>query len=107
MNKPTKLLASALVSGSVLLTAACGSSGSGRPSVGDIQKALTSSGSFNLPSGTPSTALTCIAKAIHDSKLSDDALKALVNRDKNFKPSTADQAAEAGMLSSIEACATK
>jgi len=85
----------------VLLTA-CGSgqeAGSGRPSVADITKSLTSGplssqlSDMGVPSSVPSTFYSCMAQELESSKLSDSALRAFVNADTNYKASSADQSA--------------
>lgn len=101
MNKPTKMIASALVGGSVLLTAACGSSD--RPSVSDIQNALQ-----KHESSIPASATKCIATVIHDSKISDGTLKKMVSGDVKFQDESAfpkdDQTAAKAALGQIMKC---
>ncbi|QIG43147.1 hypothetical protein G5V58_10585 [Nocardioides anomalus] len=74
---------------------ACGGGGGGRPSQDDIAKALKDSdnpaGSVFQSGGTSDDVIDCIAKALHDSDLSDDALQALVDGDKDFDGSKKDQ----------------
>ena len=73
---------------------ACG--GGGRPSEDDIAKALKDKdnpagrGVRRDPAGRATTIIDCIAKALHDSDLSDDALQAIVDGDEDFKGSKGD-----------------
>jgi len=100
MNKATKLIAAAIVGGSVLLTAGCG-----RPSTDDIQKAIAKASNVaGIPTSLTSEQYKCIATAIHDSKLSDDALKALVDGKSTFKASDGDDAAMEALGEKISAC---
>lgn len=78
----------------LVLLAACG--GGGRPSTADLSKALNDhdnkvaaqfTEAFNSPS---SDTLDCIAKVLHDSKVSDKSLKAIVDGDEDYKGSHAD-----------------
>lgn len=65
-----------LVAGALLLTAACGTD---RPSVQDITRSLKNGKAgtaFGLPSGLSDTQYACMAKAIVDSDLSDQAVAA-------------------------------
>jgi hypothetical protein len=91
----------------LLLTAACGGSGGGRPSVGDIQKELTKNGggdSFGLGDKFTGDTAKCFAKAIHDSDLSDKAVKALIDQDKDFKPSSSDEKAIGSITTEFSKC---
>ncbi|WP_028652180.1 hypothetical protein [Nocardioides halotolerans] len=66
---------------------ACGG-GDGRPSTDDIAKALKDkdnpAGAAFGTSGASDEILDCVAKALHDSDLSDDALNAIVDGDEKF-----------------------
>ena len=74
---------------------ACGGGGGGRPSQDDIAKALKDSdnpaGQAFQAGGTSDDVLDCVAKALHDSDLSDDALQALVDGDEKYDGSKKDQ----------------
>lgn len=72
---------------------ACG--GGGRPSEGDIAKALKDS---DNPAGQElggseigDEVIDCFAKALHDSDLSDEALQALVDGDEDFEAKGDDE----------------
>jgi hypothetical protein len=89
---------------------ACG--GGGRPSADDIAKALKDKGNpagaaFST-TGAADDAIDCIAKALHDSDLSDDALQAIVDGDKGFGGSSKDAEAMADpdFRDDIVKCAT-
>lgn len=92
MNKLAATMA-ALV---LLLTSACG--GGGRPSEGEVKEAFQSGmdqlGAMADSAGKMTDkAAACMAKALHGSKLSDEALRAMVDKDKEFKPSKEDEKA--------------
>lgn len=88
----------ALVALGLSLTAACGGGGD-RPSTSEVSKALTAN---NNATGTtlPKKQADCFAKLLVKSKVSDKTLKALVDADKKYKGSKADEKA-------ITAVATK
>lgn len=77
---------------------ACGG-GDGRPSTDDIAKALKDHDNVVATQFTEAFSdvdddvLDCIAKELHDSKISDDALQAIVDGDDDFKGSDKDSAA--------------
>ena len=86
---------------------ACGGGG-GRPSQDDIAKALKDS---DNPASAMATAasdkqIDCIAKALHDSDLSDDALQALVDGDEDYKGDKDDSQAMLDVASEFQKCAT-
>ena len=95
----------AAAAAALLLTAACGGDG-GRPSVDEITKTLKDKGgdSFGLGDKFNDDTAKCFAKAIENSKLSDKAVKALVDGDKDFKPSNSDTAALSGVTSEFAKC---
>jgi hypothetical protein len=74
---------------------ACGGGGGGRPSEDDIAKALKDgdnpAGAAFGSSGLDEKTIDCIAKAFHDSDLSDDALQAIVDGDEDYTGSKDDQ----------------
>lgn len=93
-----------------LALGACGSSSSsGRPSTEDISDSLQHGKAASLfDSGTalPATTADCMAKALHDSKLSDKTLQALVDGDKDYKGSKADATALSDLGSTMSSCVT-
>jgi hypothetical protein len=97
-----------VASAALLLTSACG--GGGRPSVDDVSKSLTdgkAGGLMNLPSGTLTDKVAdCLAKAIVDSDLSDDAVNALVDGDKDYKGGKDDTKAMTSVATKLGECAT-
>jgi hypothetical protein len=88
-------------------TAACGGGGGGRPSTDDISKALKgkAGSSLNITGDVGSKAIKCIAKVLEDSKISDKGLRAIVDADKNFKPSKSDEAQISDVTTKMEKCA--
>ncbi|PUA79835.1 hypothetical protein [Nocardioides currus] len=79
------------VAATVVLLAGCGGDGGGRPSVDELTDVLTEGGEiggedFSLPKDQAE----CVAKAFHDSDLSDEALNAMVEKDEDYEPSDAD-----------------
>jgi hypothetical protein len=89
---------------------ACGGGGGGgdRPSTDDIAKALKDDGNSAsaLATGASDDAIDCIAKALHDSDLSDDALQALVDADDSFEGSKDDEKAITDIADDIGRCLT-
>jgi hypothetical protein len=83
---------------------ACG--GGGRPSEDDISKALKDNSSFGDLSGAGDEAIDCIAKALHDSDLSDEALQAIVDGDEDYKGSSDDTKAATAMADDMAKCIT-
>lgn len=78
----------------VLTLSACGGGG-GRPSVSEIEDAITDS---DNPAGEAFSALeddqiTCVAEALEESDLSDEALQALVEGDEDYEGSDEDEQA--------------
>lgn len=78
----------------VLTLSACGGGG-GRPSVSEIEDALTDS---DNPAGEAFSSLedeqvTCVAEAFESSDLSDEALQALVEGDEDYEGSDEDEEA--------------
>ena len=73
---------------------ACGGGGD-RPSEDDIAKALKDSdnpaGAAFGGAGIGDEIIDCIAKALHDSDLSDDVLQALVDGDEDFEANADDE----------------
>jgi hypothetical protein len=93
-----KRVLSTLASAALVLAFASGCGGSdgggGRPSVSEISKSIQGG---TLGTDVSDKVATCVAKAFHDSDLSDEALRAIVDNDKDYKGSKADTKA----LSSI------
>jgi hypothetical protein len=88
---------------------ACGGGG-GRPSTDDIAKALKDEGNpagaaFGS-GGAADDAIDCIAKVLHDSDLSDDALQSLVDGDEGFETNKDDEEAIAKMTPEFAKCVT-
>jgi hypothetical protein len=90
----------------VVLTA-CGGS---RPSTDDIAKALKDksnpAGAEFGGSDASDKIIDCIAKVLHDSDLSDKALKAIVDGKVDFTPSSDDNKAIAGLTDDLTTCVT-
>jgi len=89
---------------------ACG--GGGRPSADDLAKALKDhdnsvAAQFTeaFPDASAGT-LDCIAKVLHDSKVSDDALQAIVDGDDDFKGSDKDSQALQDATTGMAKCIT-
>ncbi len=89
----------------VVLTA-CG--GGGRPSEDDIAKALKDKGNpigASLPDAADDI-IDCIAKVLHESDLSDDALQAIVDGDSDYGAKSDDAKAMAEITTDMAKCAT-
>lgn len=107
------LLGAGLVSVALALSACGGShdAAAGRPSVKELTESLTS-GSLAQEmgldkAGVPTSTMSCVAQKLEASKLSDGALRALLEADKDFNPSDDDQAALTDVASQIPSCATQ
>ena len=91
----------------LLLTSACG--GGDRPSADDVSKSLTdgkAGGLMNLPANTLTDKVAdCLAKAIVDSDLSDDAVNALVDGDAKYKGGKDDTKAMTSVATKLADCA--
>ena len=96
----------AVMAATLLFSAAACGGGDDRPSVDDITKTLKDKGadSFGLGDKFNDDTAKCFAKAIEKSDLSDKAVKALVDGDKDFKPSKSDEEALGGVTSDFAKC---
>jgi hypothetical protein len=113
----TKTLAALVASAALAVSlAACGSSsgsdGGGRPTTAQISdslqhgKAADLVGSISSGASIPAKVADCMASALHDSKISDGALKALVDGDEGYKGSDDDTQALSDATSQMVSCAT-
>jgi hypothetical protein len=96
----------ALVTGVLLVTTAC-SSGGTRPTQDELSTALQKGGGSvpGIDSGKVSKkAADCVAKVLVGSRISDRALKAIIDGTKTYQPSTADQSAAIAVGSKIVKC---
>ena len=98
----------ALAISALLVTSACGGGGGSRPSESELSKALQkgSEGSVlgNGAGKVSKKAADCVAKVLVDSRISDKALKAIVDGDKTYQPSKADTSAGVAVSSKIVKC---
>lgn len=101
-----KTLGAAMLVSALALTSACGGGGDDRPTQGEVKKSITSKDSV-FGTAIPETAADCVAGALVDSKLSDKALNAIVENDKDFKGGKSDEKALSGLTTTIGKCATK
>src|SRR5688500_19628692 len=77
----------------VVLLAGCGGGG-GRPSVDEISTVLSEGSEIGGEDfSIPEEQADCVAKAFHESDLSDDALNAMVDKDEDYEASDADEKA--------------
>ena len=78
------------------------------PPTDEIAKALkdNDNATSGLAAGASDEAIDCIAKALHDSDLSDDALQALVDGDEDYKGDKDDSEAMVDVASDFQKCAT-
>lgn len=102
-----KKLGAALAVALLLATSACG--GGGRPSEDDVSKAFQKGVNGTETDGTKikltKKQADCAAKVFVKSKVSDKALKAIVDGDKKFKESKKDDAALQKVLPELQKCA--
>src|SRR5690242_18943228 len=93
---------------SVLLAiSACGGGGS-RPYQDELSHALQKSGEGSIlgygDTKVSKKAADCVAKVLEESRISDRALKAIVDGRKSYSPSKADQTAAVGVANKIVKC---
>lgn len=102
------LLAALVVPASLALTlSACGSSSSDRPTTSEISDSLQHGKAaelFGSATAIPAKAADCIAKSLHDSKLSAKTLDALVKGDESYKGSKDDEKALTDVTSKMTSC---
>jgi hypothetical protein len=90
----TRKLGIALAATVVLLAGCGGGGGGGRPSVDEISTMLSEGGEIGGEEvSIPEEQADCVAKAFHESDLSDDALNAMVDKDEDYEASDADEKA--------------
>lgn len=97
----------ALAAGALLFATACGGGDDGRPSSDEISQALqkgTSAEDLGLAQDLPDDAADCIADVLVDSKLSDRALRSIVDQDEDYKLSEKDEAALTPMVERLTTC---
>ncbi|MBD8608059.1 hypothetical protein IFT73_14470 [Aeromicrobium sp. CFBP 8757] len=96
-----KTLSAAFVVAALTLTSACGGGGD-RPSADDVAAQLKKSAG----SAITDKQADCAAKAIVDSDLSDEAVKAVAENDTDYKPSDEDTKAQGDAATEIGKCIT-
>lgn len=91
----------------LLATSACGGGGD-RPSQGDLSQALRKGGQSSIlgpdADKVSKQGADCIARVLERSKISDRALKAIVDGDKTYRASQSDVAAATAVKDKIVAC---
>lgn len=97
-----KTLSAAFVVATLTLTSACGGGGGDRPSQDKISAQLKKS----TNGAVTGKQADCAAKAILDSDLSDDAVKAVAEGDTKYKPNDQDKKAQADVSKQIGKCIT-
>lgn len=106
----TRILALGLLSTSMTLAlAACGG-GSGRPSADDISGSLQhgkAADTIGASGKLTSAVADCMGKVLHDSKLSDKTLNALVDGDDDYKGSKDDTSELSALTPKMGECVTK
>lgn len=81
----------------LMLTSACGGGGE-RPSATEISEALQGSESV-IP--VPDAAADCVAKVFHDSDLSDETLRAIVENDEDYEGSDEEEEILRGLTTTV------
>ena len=97
-----KTLSAAFVVAALTLTSACGGGGGDRPSADDVASQLKKSANGAITDKQAD----CAAKAIVDSKLSDEAVKAVAENDTKYKPTDQDTKAQGEVSKEIGKCIT-
>jgi hypothetical protein len=103
----TKRVLSAAASAALLLAFAtgCGGDGGGRPSVDEVADGIQDNMGASFGGDVTDEMATCIAKAFHESDLSDDALQAIADGDKDYDASKDDtKAIESVSTESVTKC---
>jgi hypothetical protein len=106
-------LSTVVAAGLLLLATGCGGSGDGdgadRPSTGELATAIQEGGENGMFGDTGAKldqdAADCMAKALHDSKISDEALQAIVDGDEDYEASKADEDAASSVVVEVQKCA--
>ena len=111
-NKLLFLVAPLAVALPLALTG-CGAgseSGSGRPTTAQLVTALTSGPAAQMTGLSseklPTAVIKCIAQKFEDSGITDAGLRSIVNGDKNYKPTGADNSAVSKIESQMTSCVT-
>jgi hypothetical protein len=90
-----------------LALSACGGGG-GRPSTDEIADALRGEDNpFGALASDNDEAIDCIAEALHDSDLSDEALQAIVDNDEDAEAEDGDEEALTDLQGEITDCAVQ
>jgi hypothetical protein len=81
----------------------------GRPSEDELADALRDPTNYLTVSGitTDDETIHCMAKALHDSDVSDESLQAIVDNDKDYEGNPEDASAVADLQAAMAACATR
>jgi hypothetical protein len=95
-----KTLSAAFVVAALTLTSACGGGGGDRPSQDKVAAQLKKSTNGAITGKQAD----CAAKAIVDSDLSDDAVKAVAENDTKYKPNEQDKKAQGDISKEIGKC---
>ena len=95
-----------LAAGVFLVAALSACGGGGRPSTGEIEDALKSDDNAMgaLTAGAGDEVIKCVAEALHDSDLSDEALQAIVDNDEDASAEDGDDEALVAIQDDIAAC---
>lgn len=109
MRKSAGAKVAAVCCALLVAVTACG--GASRPSTDEIAKAIKSGESVmgSLPSSLPDDVMddvvNCIATALYESEVSNEALVAFIEGDKEFEGSEGDQEAIDSVTSKLSECA--
>lgn len=102
-----KSMSALFIVAALALTSACGGDdgdgGSDRPTTAQIKKAITSEDS--VLGSIPEEAADCVAEALVDSKVSDDTLTAIVEKDADYEGTDKDQEALEDLQTELGKCA--
>ena len=103
----TKRILSGVATAALVLTFATGcGGGGGRPSVDEVADGIQDNMGESLGGDVSDKMAKCIAKAFHDSDISDDALQAIADGDEDYDPSKEDEKALTSVSTkSVSKCA--
>lgn len=100
-----KSMSALFIVAALALTSACGGDDGGdRPTKAEVKKSITSKDSVL---GTiPDEAADCVAGLLVDSKVSDGALTAILEKDEDYKATKKDESALKGLQTDLGKCVT-
>lgn len=91
----------------IVLVLLAGCSASGRPSEGDLSKAIQKTNNVLGLGKVPAKQANCLAIALLESKLSDETLNAIADADAKYRNSNADAKIMVGLGEQVATCGSR